>query len=177
MLFGNRARQAVNEGTGRFVTTEEALHIVDGCEERGLVAQTFMDQDSGALCNCCGDCCLILRAIKEEPKPAEIVWTDYYASVNAEACSACRTCVDRCQMKAVEMEASDMAQVDRHRCIGCGLCVTTCPTGALSLRRKPGLDHRSSAAAGKNYLLQLVSHEVRSFIREVESARTEAKGI
>jgi Fe-S-cluster-containing hydrogenase component 2 len=30
--------------------------------------------------------------------------------------------------------------VDRGRCIGCGLCVSTCPTGSLSLQRRP--DHQ-----------------------------------
>jgi len=29
------------------------------------------------------------------------------------------------------------AALDTDRCIGCGLCVTTCPTGSLSLVRKP----------------------------------------
>jgi ferredoxin len=27
--------------------------------------------------------------------------------------------------------------LDANRCIGCGLCVSTCPTEALTLRRKP----------------------------------------
>jgi len=29
------------------------------------------------------------------------------------------------------------AALDSNRCIGCGLCVSTCPTGSLSLVRKP----------------------------------------
>jgi Fe-S-cluster-containing hydrogenase component 2 len=31
----------------------------------------------------------------------------------------------------------DRVALDTHRCIGCGLCVSTCPSGALSLERKP----------------------------------------
>lgn len=32
---------------------------------------------------------------------------------------------------------SKKAILDSNRCIGCGLCVGTCPTGSLSLVRKP----------------------------------------
>jgi H+/Na+-translocating ferredoxin:NAD+ oxidoreductase subunit B len=169
LQFGKRARDEVNKGTGRFVTTEEALEIVDKCGEAGLVSQPFTVPGSGALCNCCGDCCLILRTIKLDPKPAQRVWTDYSAKVNPEACSACGTCMERCQIEAVRIGAADVAEVDPDRCIGCGLCVMTCPSGALSLRKKPESDRRAPAAA-KNSLMQLVSHEVRYFIGKVEAA-------
>jgi len=31
----------------------------------------------------------------------------------------------------------DRVVFNTHRCIGCGLCVSTCPTGSLTLERKP----------------------------------------
>jgi Fe-S-cluster-containing hydrogenase component 2 len=34
-------------------------------------------------------------------------------------------------------EEIDRVALDTKRCIGCGLCVSTCPSGALSLVRKP----------------------------------------
>ncbi len=33
--------------------------------------------------------------------------------------------------------ADKKAALNLDRCIGCGLCVSTCPTGSLSLLRKP----------------------------------------
>jgi Fe-S-cluster-containing hydrogenase component 2 len=44
--------------------------------------------------------------------------------------------MERCPMDALSMPGVSVAH-DPARCIGCGLCVTTCPTGALTLVRKP----------------------------------------
>jgi Fe-S-cluster-containing hydrogenase component 2 len=41
----------------------------------------------------------------------------------------------RCQMEALT-DDEDHIVLNLDRCIGCGLCVTTCPSGALTLRRK-----------------------------------------
>ena len=45
--------------------------------------------------------------------------------------------IDRCQMGALSPDG-DRVAYDADRCIGCGLCVSTCPSGALTLERKPG---------------------------------------
>ena len=37
-------------------------------------------------------------------------------------------------------EINGLAELNADRCIGCGLCVSTCPSGALSLVRKPPAD-------------------------------------
>jgi electron transport complex protein RnfB len=34
-------------------------------------------------------------------------------------------------------EDGDLVALNADRCIGCGLCVSTCPSGALTLVRKP----------------------------------------
>jgi Fe-S-cluster-containing hydrogenase component 2 len=35
-------------------------------------------------------------------------------------------------------EDGDRVSLNADRCIGCGLCVSSCPSGALTLVRKPG---------------------------------------
>lgn len=162
--FGSHADMYVDKGMARYIGQEEALRIIDKCEEDGLVPQPFMSQDAGGMCNCCGDCCGILRSIKMHPKPAERVLTNYYAAVDTDACSACETCVDRCQMDAIKIGADELAAVDRDRCIGCGLCVTTCPSEALSLQSKPESERQTPPATAKEYIMQLASARGKSLI-------------
>jgi len=162
--FGSHAQYYVDRGLGRFITLEEALHIIDQCEEAGLVPQPFISQDSGGLCNCCGDCCQVLRSIKLHPKPAEKVLSNHYVEVNPDSCSGCETCISRCQMEAIKIGTDDVAEVDLDRCIGCGLCVTTCPDEALLLKVKPESERREPPATGRDYLMQLASMRGTSLI-------------
>lgn len=162
--FGSHADFYVDKGMARYITPGEALGIIGKCEEQGLVPQPFMSQDAGGMCNCCGDCCGILRSIKLHPKPAERVLTNYYAEVESEACSACETCLDRCQMEAIKIGASEAAEVDLDRCIGCGLCVTTCPSEALTLRQKSESERQTPPETAKEYIMQLASARGKSLI-------------
>ena len=157
-------RYDVDKGMGRFITQEEALDILDRCDEAGLVPQPFISQDTGGICNCCGDCCGILRSIKLHPKPVEKVLTNYYAEIDPLSCSACETCMDRCQMEAIRIGDEEVAQVDRDRCIGCGLCVTTCPSEAISLKTKPESERKDPPVSGRDYIMQLASARGKTLI-------------
>jgi formate hydrogenlyase subunit 6/NADH:ubiquinone oxidoreductase subunit I len=134
-LFGSHAEYYVENGLGRLVTKDEAKQIVINNEENGLVMQPFNSKKVGGMCSCCGDCCAMLRSLKKQPNPAEAVQSNYYAQVDEELCTGCETCVDRCQMEAVEV-VDGISTVLLNRCIGCGLCVTTCPTEAIQLVKK-----------------------------------------
>jgi Na+-translocating ferredoxin:NAD+ oxidoreductase subunit B len=162
--FGSHAQYYVDKGMGRFISLEEALRVIDRCEEAGLVPQPFVAQEIGGMCNCCGDCCEILQSIKTQPKPAEKVYTNYFAAVDRDGCQACATCVDRCQMEAIKIGADNIAEVNRDRCIGCGLCTTTCPEKAVILQRKPESERRTPPASGQEYLMQLASSRGKSLI-------------
>jgi len=162
--FGSHAQYYVDKGMGRYITQEEAIDIIDKCDEAGLVPQPFVAQDVGGMCNCCGDCCEIIQSIKTHPKPAEKVLTNYYAAVDRDECSGCAICEDRCQMEAIKLGADNVAEVNRDRCIGCGLCTTTCPDEAVHLRRTPESERRVPPLSGQEYLMQLASSRGKSLV-------------
>ncbi len=133
--FGSHADYYVENGMGRYISKEEARQVVIRNEKAGLVMQPFNSQKIGGMCSCCGDCCGMLRSLKKQPNPAEAVQSNYYARVDEALCTGCETCVDRCQMEAVEV-VDGISSVLLNRCIGCGLCVTTCPVEAIQLVKK-----------------------------------------
>lgn len=136
-MFGSMGQYYLDRKMGRKVDVEEALKILAEAQEAGLVTQPATAQNPGGMCNCCGDCCGPLAALNKHPRPAEMVFSNYFAEVDRGLCTGCEICVERCQMGAVAMDSDALARIDPDRCIGCGLCVTTCPTEAVSLERKP----------------------------------------
>lgn len=134
--FGSHADYYVENGMGRYITNDEAKAIVKKNEEDGLVMQPFNAQKIGGMCSCCGDCCGVLRSLKMHPSPAEMVHSNYFVRVDEAECTGCETCVERCQMEAIEV-VDGISVIDLKRCIGCGLCVTTCPVDAIELIQKP----------------------------------------
>jgi Na+-translocating ferredoxin:NAD+ oxidoreductase subunit B len=136
MTFGEWAKLAVRGGA-KPITKEKALEIMRLNEEDGLVLQPNNYRKVDFVCACCGCCCGILRLQKSIPNPP-VVWShNYFAAVNAENCTGCGTCVERCQVNAIKIdEASGCAVVNLDRCIGCGNCVVTCTSEALKLVKK-----------------------------------------
>ena len=122
----------------RTVTKAEAYALLDKAEKAGLVHLTW-NVESGHffICNCCGCCCGVLTAINELGiNAADVINSYYYARIDADECVACGTCKDeRCQVNAIEV-ADGAYEIIREKCIGCGLCVTTCPSEAISMKRK-----------------------------------------
>jgi NAD-dependent dihydropyrimidine dehydrogenase PreA subunit len=54
--------------------------------------------------------------------------------VDAENCTACESCLDRCYFEAISMEGEgDTAAIKAEKCMGCGLCLVTCPTESITL--------------------------------------------
>lgn len=158
MAFGPMADYAIKNGLGREISKEEARQILFGAEKEGLVH--FSSNHSGAkmfICNCCGCCCKALGFITKYNLSTAIAKSNYYASVNKDTCSACEVCVDRCQVKAIQVQ-NDHAIINKERCIGCGLCVSSCPTQSISMVHK--LPEESSVIfPDQTALLQAIGKE------------------
>ncbi len=138
LTFGSGAYYYEQNGLGRAISQEEALGLLKTAEEAGLVLQPSNSQKPVNICMCCGCCCQILKNMRTLDKPALAVHTNYFAEVIEADCTACETCVERCQVDAITIDV--VASVNRDRCIGCGLCIGACPTDALVLKQKTGAD-------------------------------------
>ena len=164
IMAGSHADYYVEKGMGRWITQEEALEILDNCEKAGLVPQPFNAQNPGGMCNCCGDCCGMLRMLNRHPKPVEIVIANYFAQVDPDLCVACEVCLDRCQMNAITIGDNEVAQVNLDRCIGCGLCVSTCATEAMKLQAKPKEASREPPEKAQTTIMELAQKRGKSLI-------------
>ncbi len=145
-MFGSMGQYYLDRGMGKKITLEQAFDILTKCREAGLVTQPATSQNPAGMCNCCGDCCGVLRALNKHPRPVEMVFSNHFAMIETDECTGCETCLDRCQMNALSMDDDGLAAVDEERCIGCGLCVTTCPTEALKLLPKSETKFRTPPA-------------------------------
>jgi H+/Na+-translocating ferredoxin:NAD+ oxidoreductase subunit B len=133
LIFGPFAvSYYVENGIGRRISLEECLEIIDQAEEAALVLYPSNSRDIINICCCCSCCCNELRILKMHERPADEVLSSYRAVIDADLCTACGTCMERCQMEAI-LEGEDNVEVVEARCIGCGLCVPTCPSGAASM--------------------------------------------
>jgi len=163
-LFGSWGQYFMDRNMARQVSVEEALGILDKAEEAGLVTQPANAQKPSAICNCCGDCCAVLQALNRHPRPAEQVVSNYFAAVDPELCTACETCLDRCQMAAITINDDDVAEINLDRCIGCGLCVTTCPEEALCLELKPEDQRRMPPEKASQALIEIAKKRGKSLV-------------
>jgi len=157
-MFGSMARFYIDNNLGRQVNVKEAVDILIKAQDAGLLTQPSTAQNPGGMCNCCGDCCGVLGAVKKYPKPAELVFSNYQASINVGNCTGCEICLDRCQMEAITMDKYDIAQIDLDRCIGCGLCVTACPSEVIGLIPKPDASRRIPPTTSSEQMMQIAKN-------------------
>jgi len=145
-MFGSMGQYYVDKDMGREIGADEAIKILTEAQEAGLVTQPATAVNPGGMCNCCSDCCGVLGALNKHPKPAEMVFSNYFAEVDPDECSSCETCLERCQMDAIHMNDDELAEINLDRCIGCGLCVAACPEEAIQLTPKPEAMRRTPPA-------------------------------
>lgn len=123
---------------GREITREEALALLDACEEEGLVHCTYnFQREPFFVCNCCSCCCGFLRAVNEFDVPYMLARSNFVAEVDADLCSECGDCHDgRCPVTAIS-DGDGSTTVDGDRCIGCGVCSVACAFDAIQLSPRP----------------------------------------
>ncbi|HPC47803.1 MAG TPA: 4Fe-4S binding protein, partial [Deltaproteobacteria bacterium] len=136
-------------GVGRWISHREALSVIDYAEERGLVHQAGGDaRNVECICNCCSDCCTILRFLKQLPNPGMVLSSNYTPAYDREKCTLCGACVKICPMKALGLSEEGIG-FDAGRCIGCGVCARACTHGARSVVLKPEGSIRKPPSPGK----------------------------
>ncbi len=145
-MFGSMASYYIDNKIGRQVTSGEAIKILKEAQEAGLITQPSTSQNPAGMCNCCGDCCGVIGALKKHPRPAEVIFSNHIAVIDKDACTGCGICKERCQMEAVSVGNEGFAVIDYDRCIGCGLCAMKCPADAITMEMKPEAKQRKVPA-------------------------------
>lgn len=131
----NAASYALSRGTGRKISTVEALEILRNAEEAGLIHVTMNKHEvEHFICNCCPCCCqtmpVLIKGGIHVVDPSR-----FRAEINGDLCKGCGTCHDRCYFTAIswENEEGSASRVEMEKCMGCGLCKVTCPENAIEL--------------------------------------------
>jgi heterodisulfide reductase subunit A2 len=93
-------------------------------------ARGNMDGDGVA-----ADAASMVQALKARMIPEGITPVEHVASVDAEKCVYCLTCVRLCPYHAMRKNIEDrVAQPITTACQGCGICAAECPAEAITLR-------------------------------------------
>lgn len=128
--------ELVERGVAKQVSLDEAMEILKTANTHGLVNQAlYTDWLKGEvfdICSCCVCCCTYLRTYKSYGIKHHIAKSGLVAKVNADKCTGCGVCLQRCVFGARRME-NGKSMVVQEDCYGCGLCTTTCASGACSL--------------------------------------------
>lgn len=134
MQFNKAADYALERGTGKPLSKQEAVEMLKRCEEEGLVHVGDNRRSVGhVICNCCSDCCLNWPSVRTGLGKF-VVPSRFLAVVDPALCSGCENCLDRCYFDAITMTGeNDAAIAEAEKCMGCGLCLVACPEEAISL--------------------------------------------
>ena len=130
-------------GIAREIDVPEALDILAKARELGLVQiADNVARRPIYLCNCCGCCCLQLRAINRHGVTHAVHTSNFIATIAADTCRGCGRCARRCPVSAIGLEpvprdgkrvGKMRAKVDEEICLGCGVCHSSCRHEALTM--------------------------------------------
>ena len=149
--FNLSAEYLMSRNAGRRLSIDEALALIDQCEELGLIhtcENSTRMRPRWGMCNCCTDCCMIYEPLNRFQVPVTkcVAKSRYEARVDEGLCNGCQDCMDWCAFDAIEMVKSEgskeyRAFVAPAKCMGCGICVLKCEPQALSLQLVRPAEH------------------------------------
>ncbi len=140
-LLNKDAEYSVESGAGRYLTVDEAMEVVENCEDAGVVHNVYnVRAIVNLLCNCRPDVCVAFKFLRqfgnEDPK-----WfypSRYLALVDEKSCDGCGICAKGCLFGGIHMEKNSNGEtraiVDREKCMGVGNCAIQCPREAIALK-------------------------------------------
>ena len=136
MTFGILAKFAIERLGAKKLSREEAREVLDRSEEAGLVHMVQnMADDVGFICNCDRWHCVTIQTAFRYQKPGLYFNSGFDPRFDADLCTACETCIDRCPSEALALK-DDLPEVDFDRCFGCAVCASGCDDNAISMVNK-----------------------------------------
>ncbi len=166
LSLGGPAKFFARRGMARAVDKAEALDLLAGSVEAGLVQLGDNVKTKGAfICNCCGCCCEVLagyRLLRESPM---VMTSGFLPTFSDEKCNGCNVCVKACPVQALSAgtvarggnggERKPIPVVDAGFCLGCGVCGTRCARGAIRMERGPRKVHTPETLVEKMMTMAL----------------------
>jgi len=137
MWFGNMAEYAIERLGAKQMGKEEARLVLDRAEAAGLVHMSRnTTEDINFICNCDRWHCEVIKGVLKQPKPALFFNSGFQPLFDADLCTACETCIERCPPEALSMGDDGIPAVDLDRCFGCAVCASGCPSDAITMVAK-----------------------------------------
>jgi ferredoxin len=135
--FGNMIKPAIKYGYARQISKEEAFDVLQKVRDKGAIHTVFHEKDDAGLpqigiCNCCWDCCGILRSYNMGSMPLR--YSSFYMAKIADStkCTGCKKCEKYCPTAAISI-VDKKVLIDEKKCIGCGQCVHQCAFSVVEL--------------------------------------------
>ncbi|MDX1776839.1 MAG: 4Fe-4S dicluster domain-containing protein [Desulfobulbales bacterium] len=144
LTFNHIAESLSRNGHARPIGRKEAMDILVKSKEAGL-AQTGdnVQRKVAFICNCCGCCCHLMRAMKNYAIHPGIITSNWIMDVDLSKCKGCGECAKACPVDAVDIEKVQegdkkkmWAVRNEEVCLGCGVCATACKSGAATMKSR-----------------------------------------
>jgi Pyruvate/2-oxoacid:ferredoxin oxidoreductase delta subunit len=135
--FAPETENYISYGHARKISTQEAIDIIQKARDCGAVHTVFHELDDSRLpqigvCNCCWDCCGILRSYNMGAVPLKYSCFFMAEVSDISKCTGCKICEKYCPTAAITV-SEKKAAIDAKKCIGCGQCAHQCPKSAVRL--------------------------------------------